>query len=272
MSKNVVICHGVVVIDKKLRIAFWISIAAIIILFVYNFTKVQNRSDYTVTIIPGGTTPTTDVTEFKNANNAPNTSMMAKTSVTDSKDSSTKTTAIQEMNTVPEDIYLDLNTATFDELILLQGIGEKRADAILRYRDENGGFNNIEEIMNVSGIGEKIFNNICDNIYVESPYYPEYDSNEEYYEESYENNEEIEEVPEESHITLEDVIPINLNEADVELLMYLPYVDEEIAGKIIDLREKIHGFQHVYELLYVEELTDSQVAEIIEYVYVEEIE
>ena len=42
----------------------------------------------------------------------------------------------------------------------LSGIGESKALAIIKYREENNGFKDISEIMNVSGIGEALFNKI----------------------------------------------------------------------------------------------------------------
>ena len=49
----------------------------------------------------------------------------------------------------------------------LPGIGEAKAEAILAYREEYGGFSSIEEIMNVSGIKESTFSKIKDKISVE---------------------------------------------------------------------------------------------------------
>ena len=66
-----------------------------------------------------------------------------------------------------EDIRkIDLNTAGVEELILLSEIGEKRASEIIRYREENGDFSQVEDIMEVSGIGEKIFEEIKEQITV----------------------------------------------------------------------------------------------------------
>lgn len=61
---------------------------------------------------------------------------------------------------------LNINTATADELCTLPGIGSGRAEAIVEYRLEYGSFADIEEIMNVSGIGESVFSQIKDYICV----------------------------------------------------------------------------------------------------------
>ncbi|MCI7692562.1 MAG: helix-hairpin-helix domain-containing protein [Oscillospiraceae bacterium] len=61
---------------------------------------------------------------------------------------------------------ININTAPAGELVKLNGIGETKAAAIVKYRSENGGFKSIEEIVNVSGIGEKTLENIRDFITV----------------------------------------------------------------------------------------------------------
>lgn len=59
---------------------------------------------------------------------------------------------------------ISLNTATKEELMSLSGIGEAKAEAIIKYREEVGPFQTIEEIMEVSGIGEELFAQIKENI------------------------------------------------------------------------------------------------------------
>lgn len=62
---------------------------------------------------------------------------------------------------------ININTANIEELTQLNGIGQKYAERILAYRDENGPFKTPEEIMLVAGIGEKTFEANKDRIVVE---------------------------------------------------------------------------------------------------------
>jgi len=62
---------------------------------------------------------------------------------------------------------IDINTATMEELVELKYIGEKYAQRIIEFREKNGPFETIEDIMKVKGIGEKIFEVNKDLIVVE---------------------------------------------------------------------------------------------------------
>ncbi len=62
---------------------------------------------------------------------------------------------------------ININTATVEELTALKGIGEKKAISIVEHRKEAGQFAAIEDLKDVKGVGDKIFNKIKDQIVVE---------------------------------------------------------------------------------------------------------
>ena len=61
---------------------------------------------------------------------------------------------------------INLNTATEAELQTISGIGAKKAQEIIRFRDEQGPFKTVEELKNVSGIGEKTVERLKDMLTV----------------------------------------------------------------------------------------------------------
>ncbi len=69
-------------------------------------------------------------------------------------------------NKIDNSNKVSINTANFEQLQTLSGIGESKAKAIIKYREEHGNFSKIEDIMNVTGIGEKVFEQIKDSITV----------------------------------------------------------------------------------------------------------
>lgn len=74
-----------------------------------------------------------------------------------SMDSSTSAQSIEKVN---------LNQATQSELETLNGIGPSKAEAIITYREENGLFQSVDEIIEVSGIGEKLLESIEERVVV----------------------------------------------------------------------------------------------------------
>ena len=61
---------------------------------------------------------------------------------------------------------INLNTATKEQLMTLPGIGEAKADAIIRYRTETGLFASTEDVMNISGIKNSVYEKIRDKVTV----------------------------------------------------------------------------------------------------------
>ena len=63
-------------------------------------------------------------------------------------------------------ILINLNTATIEELMTLPSIGQERAELIIQYRTDHGGFKSIEEIQEISGVGPATFEKLKDMITV----------------------------------------------------------------------------------------------------------
>ena len=59
---------------------------------------------------------------------------------------------------------ININSATKEELMTIPGIGEAKAESIIKYRNEHGNFQKIEEIKEVNGIGDGVFAKIKENI------------------------------------------------------------------------------------------------------------
>lgn len=70
----------------------------------------------------------------------------------------------KEENQVSSSNKVSINQATKEEFMQLEGIGEAKANAIVEYRNTNGPFQAIEDIKNVSGIGDSLFDKIKENI------------------------------------------------------------------------------------------------------------
>lgn len=264
--------------------------------FLIAFSEDKNTNDFEVVIIndtESSETNTDDIlynsiTAVQTVTKAVNTISSGKKKT---KTSSTKETQVSVATIVITDTTetesvnfpIDINSAGIDELKTLDGIGDATASKIIEYRETYGRFKNREELLNVSGIGEKKLEKIYDFIFVENESYDEPDnSDSEIYDYNDYNNDDIrleesdfsdeqDSVPETepTEITTEEFILINLNTALKEDFMKLPYVDENIADDIIELRNTIQYFSHPYELLMVESLTQQQVAEIIKFVTVE---
>lgn len=73
----------------------------------------------------------------------------------------------EDKNNAPNNSQLvNINSATIDELMSLNGVGESKAKSIIEYRNQVGKFKSIEELKNVSGIGDTIYEKIKNSITV----------------------------------------------------------------------------------------------------------
>lgn len=70
------------------------------------------------------------------------------------------TNEVNKENTANQEKLININKATKEELMTLSSIGEAKAEKIIEYRNLNGSFKTIEDIKNVSGIGDKLYDTI----------------------------------------------------------------------------------------------------------------
>ncbi|WP_296857557.1 Tex family protein [uncultured Methanobrevibacter sp.] len=73
---------------------------------------------------------------------------------------------------VVNEVGVDLNTASYSLLNYVSGIGSTTAKNIIKYREENGSFNNRKELLNVNKLGKKTFEQCAGFIKIDNPDYP----------------------------------------------------------------------------------------------------
>lgn len=179
---------------------------------------------------------------------------------------------------------INLNTASKDELMLIDGIGESTADKIIEYRERNGGFASVSQLIEINGIGEAKLEKFRSFLYVEGDtgFVDEPQNNDgNDYQEDYntpddDNNNNDIPYEEQTQPPVEETFPedteipmVELNSATAEDFMKLPGIDEEMAYKIVEFREKIQYFSHPYELLYIDGMTEKILSGAIDYMYIE---
>lgn len=76
--------------------------------------------------------------------------------------------AFQTESTSTQPLQLNLNTASVDELTAIDGIGDTKATAIVSYREENGPFLRVDDLIYVNGIGEATLEHVRPFLYVKS--------------------------------------------------------------------------------------------------------
>ena len=188
---------------------------------------------------------------------------------------------------------LELNAASAEELGQLPGIGPVLAERIVSYRSQIGCFQNREQLLDVEGIGTATYAAIVDLLYLTE----EYDLSDPAEPET-EESQVVPEVPEaapavippahcqaplpappgqpgnvpeespQEPVTEAEIQPVDLNTASRKELMQIPDMTPELAEEILQFRQENQYFSSIYELLYLEHMTDSYFQKIREKIVV----
>lgn len=128
------------------------SVTKEMVIYVYTTSEIKKNVSYSTTSCTTSSY-TIDNCTSTNSSVIETTSAPSSTSTTTSSDTSSTISTI-----------VNINTATLEELTTLSGIGTTKAQAIITYRTEHGNFTQIEDLKNVSGIGDSTFEKIKANI------------------------------------------------------------------------------------------------------------
>lgn len=116
---------------------------------------------------------------------------------------------------------IDINVASYEDLLEIPGIGPAKARAIIQFREQNGSFKTIEDLTKVSGIGKATAQRIASFVKLEGP---------------------------SGSVTIKK---ININSAGLEELLELPGIGEVKASEIMKFREQKGPFRKPEDLLSV---------------------
>ena len=137
--------------------------------------------------------------------------------------------------TASYDVMVNLNSATEADLQKLKGIGAAYSKRIIAYREKLGGFVAVEQLHEVYGMTEELYNSVLPHIKVSS----------------------------------EAIRTININTADFKALVSHPYIDKNIANAILNYREFAKNIKSTDELVKQKALSKSEYDKISKYISVE---
>ncbi|MBQ9541629.1 helix-hairpin-helix domain-containing protein [Ruminococcus sp.] len=193
-----------------------------------------------------------------------------------------KTTAVTTTKAHEEEVIIyfpiDINLVTFEELTAIDGVGESTASAILGLREELGIISNMEQLLEVSGIGESRLEMLKGYLYVSEEDYIPIVSEEPQTTAVTEAPQTVTEVMTSADVTVASEEPVtipseptrrqvNINTADKQELMDKLLIEEELAEEILLVREQLGGqYENYLQLLYVKDITKTFLAELKEYI------
>ncbi|MDE7289208.1 MAG: ComEA family DNA-binding protein, partial [Oscillospiraceae bacterium] len=207
-----------------------------------------------------------EITDFEDASQTEEQGFVTKDKTTDNLFSDTETTSAEYYPNFP----LELNTASAKDLAYIDGIGEILAERIVEYARRYG-FYDVNDLLNVSGIGQSKLNDILPYVYVDSsrlPPKPETTTSF-YNDNTFDSSNTSDVFPNGTTApAAPEIYRVNVNTAGKADFMQLPGIDETLAENIISLRNRIGGFATIEELSLADGMTNSKLSAIWNYIYV----
>ena len=139
---------------------------------------------------------------------------------------STKTTTYEKKEFTPKKVIIapeDLNRVTVEELVQIRGIGPVLSDRIIKYRDNLGGFNNIDQLREVYGLDTGVIERITEHFYLKDP----------------------------------EVVQIDINTDSARFLANHPYISWSLAKAIVAYKYQHGSYKSVGNIKKIKLVNDS---------------
>lgn len=186
--------------------------------------------------------------------------------------SKTKTKSLLSIQTSAQEVTVvhfpvEINEVTLDELLAIKGIGDSLANKILGFRDSIGTIYNMDQLLQIDGIGQSTLALLKKHLYVSDKNYSALPSNT-VVETTSPTTGTLANETKELGTEQRERRKVNINTATAEEIADCLLIDIQLADKIIELRETIDYFSNCLELLYVEEISEKLLQELKEYIIV----
>lgn len=208
-----------------------------------------------------------DFVKFTTTTTAKTTQKTKKTAATKAKVKTTTTAVTTKAASFP----IDINKVTKDELMQIDGVGEGMAGKILALRESKGKITDMEQLLEVYGIGEDRLIMLEGFLYVSESDYSKASTTTTttvattttapaQTKTTVRTTTKTAKTTAKTTTTTADIVPepkqkrqVNINEADADEIADALLIDKKAAEMIVMLREKIHGYSNILEVLYLEE-------------------
>ncbi len=230
-------------------------------------------------------TNTTKVTTKKSEKPTKTLEVTAKTvqNKTKKKEAQTEKDYTDEPEIVePPSFPLDINSVTHEQLLFIPNVGEKIAEDIINYRNSIGSFYNMENLLEIDGIGQKRLKLLSDYLYVSEQDYREITQPvQELQEITTTQTTNITTETTTTTTTIETTTPlpsqeespirqsVNINAADPKTIAECLLIDIELAEQIQTLSQNLGGITNINELLLIEDMPKSLIVELQDYMILE---